>query len=86
MTTAVRPRRGVPVLSAPSVVHEVVFDDGAERPLRFRDRPARGLLHDLGPTALTTVELTFGGAPVLVGGGPWPDEVERTNRRGPVPR
>jgi Icc protein len=86
LTTGVWPRRGMPVRSAPSVVHEVVYDDGGERPLRFRDQPARGLLHDLRPDGLTTVELTFGGAPVLVGGGPWPDEVERTNRRGPVPR
>lgn len=74
----------VPIIVAPSLVHEVVYDDGPERPLRFRRRSPRALIHYLGDDNLTTVELTSGGISWLVEGKPWKNEVDRSNRRLPA--
>jgi 3',5'-cyclic-AMP phosphodiesterase len=78
-----RPGR-TPVLVAPGTAHEVLFDDGLERPLRFRRRSPRALLHKFSSERLTTVELTAGGASWLVDGHPWEEERQRTNSRGPA--
>ncbi len=84
MNAAVHRRGGTPIVVAPSLVHEVVYDDGIERPLRFRRRSPRALIHYLSADHLTTVELTTGGTSWLVEGKPWKEEVDRSNRRMPA--
>ena len=86
MTVIVRRPSGAQILVAPSVAHEVVFDDRHEKPLRFRARSPRALLHSIHGQQMTTVEITGGGSSHLVEGRPWPDEVMRTNLRKPAPR
>jgi len=79
-------RRGttVPIITAPSVAHEVVYDDAPERPLRFRRRSPSALLHHVSTDRMVTVQLTTGGSSWLVEGKPWKEEVDRTNRRLPA--
>lgn len=86
MNAMVHQREGTPIIVAPSMVHEVVYDDAVERPLRFRRRSPRALLHHLNLDRLVTVELTTGGSSWLVEGKPWNDEVDRSNRRLPAIR
>lgn len=74
-----------PVLVAPSTAHEVVYDDGVERPLRFRAGTPRAMLHAVGLESITSVTITTGGRSWLVDGYPWTDEVSRTNDRRPSP-
>ena len=84
MTAVVHRAASIPIIFAPSMVHEVVYEDGFERPLRFRRRSPRALIHHLSANQLTTVELTTGGPSLLVEGKPWDVEVNRTNRRLPA--
>ena len=84
MNAVVHRRAAVPIIVAPSLVHEVVYDDGIERPLRFRRRSPRGLIHHVGADHMTSIELTTGGTSWLVEGRPWNEEVERSNRRLPA--
>lgn len=76
----------IPIISAPSVAHEVVYDDAKLRPLRFRNQRPRALLHTISSDSLRVVELTFGGNSWVVEGGPWDSEVERTSKRLPAPQ
>jgi Icc protein len=84
MNAVVHRKTRVPVVVAPSIVHEVVFDDQTERPLRFRRRSPRALIHNITSNSLTSVELTTGGVTWLVEGKSWATEVERTNGRLPA--
>ncbi len=78
--------QGIQVITAPSIAHEVVYDDSLERPLLFRPQTPRALLHRVEGKSLTSIELTMGGASWLVNGLPWKEEVLRTNQRRPAPR
>jgi 3',5'-cyclic AMP phosphodiesterase CpdA len=83
LTALVHRAGGTPVLVAPSVAHEVVYDDGPSRPLRFRAGTPRALLHSIDRDGVTTVELTFGGSSELAEGRPWVEEARRADERGP---
>lgn len=86
MNAVVHRRGSVPIVVAPSMIHEVVYDDGVERPLRFRRRSPRALIHHLRADHMITVELTTGGTSWLVEGRPWEEEVNRSNLRLPAKR
>jgi 3',5'-cyclic AMP phosphodiesterase CpdA len=67
MTSILFPHVGPPVICAPSVAHEVVYDDGDQAPLRYRRRRPRCLLHKVSASGIFSTELTFGGESHLVG-------------------
>jgi len=86
MNAVIHCKGSVPIIIAPSTVYEVVYDDSLERPLLFRRRSPRALLHHLCINQMVTVELTTGGRSWLAEGSPWKDEVDRSNRRLPAKR
>ena len=86
MNATVHSRGSVPIIVAPSMIHEVIYDDGNERPLRFCRRSPRALIHHLRVDQMVTVELTTGGTSWLVEGKPWKEEVNRSNQRLPAKR
>lgn len=77
-------RKGTPIIIAPSVSHDVIYDDALNRPLRLRISSPKGLLHYITVDNLTTINLTIGGNSWLVNGRDWQNELKRTNKRLPA--